>query len=236
MSIARPRLMCSGWTRVGLPSVTSYDAFISGSVLSALTRAQPTRWVNEILPPRARRRWLLMTIRLSISSLTGTWRTLVAVGTWRLVSMFCAVRAGAPRRIFRSASSVVAAAAGCAALGCAGFAGVGWFTVPPVGAAFWGTAACAGAGVAGDCVAGDCVAAAAAGAFEAGTVGVVPRLGASGVLLSDTGSGRGASAGGVVTGFASPSGLYVLKKSSHAGSTEFGSCWYFSYSSSTSHS
>lgn len=51
-----------------------------------------------------------MTMRLSISSLTGTWRTLVAVGTVRLVSMFCAVRAGAPRRILRSASPVVAAA------------------------------------------------------------------------------------------------------------------------------
>src|SRR3712207_9403364 len=54
------------------------------------------RWVNETLPPRARARWLLMTIRLSQSSLTGTERTLVAVGTVRLRSMFCAVRAGAP--------------------------------------------------------------------------------------------------------------------------------------------
>src|SRR4051794_13700397 len=112
MSIARPRLMCSGWTRVGLPSVTSYDAFISGSVLSALTRAQPTRWVNEILPPRARRRWLLMTIRLSQSSLTGTWRTLVAVGTVRLASMFCTVRAGAPRRTVNVGSSEASAAFG----------------------------------------------------------------------------------------------------------------------------
>ena len=39
------------------------------------------RWVNETLPPRARARWLLMTMRLSNSSLTGTVRTLVAVGT-----------------------------------------------------------------------------------------------------------------------------------------------------------
>ena len=38
-----------------------------------------------------------MTIRLSQSSLTGTERTLVAVGTVRLTSMFCTVRAGAPR-------------------------------------------------------------------------------------------------------------------------------------------
>src|SRR5919107_3796068 len=55
------------------------------------------RWVKETLPPRARARWLLMTMRLSHSSLTGTDRTLVAVGTERLRSMFCAVRAGAPR-------------------------------------------------------------------------------------------------------------------------------------------
>ena len=38
------------------------------------------RWVNETLPPRARARWLLMTVRLSHSSLTGTERTDVAVG------------------------------------------------------------------------------------------------------------------------------------------------------------
>ena len=102
--------MCAGLTRVGLPSVSSYDAFMSGSVFSALTSAQPIRWVKDTLPPRARLRWLLMTIRLSISSLTGTWRTLVAVGTVRLVSMFCAVRAGAPRRISRSDSALGAGA------------------------------------------------------------------------------------------------------------------------------
>ena len=39
-----------------------------------------------------------MTMRLSISSLTGTERTLVAVGTVRLASMFATVRAGAPFR------------------------------------------------------------------------------------------------------------------------------------------
>ncbi len=126
MSMARPRLMCCGFTRVGLPPVSAYDAFISGSDLSAFTSAQPTRCVKLTLPPRARLRWLLMTIRLSISSLTGTCRTLVAVGTVRLVSMFCAVRAGAPRRMTVSASPRVSGAAFGVALG-------GWFTVPPVG-------------------------------------------------------------------------------------------------------
>ena len=38
-----------------------------------------------------------MTTRLSISSLAGTARTLVAVGTWRLDSMLVTTRAEAPR-------------------------------------------------------------------------------------------------------------------------------------------
>src|SRR5262245_32659396 len=63
-------------------------------------------WVNDTLPPRARRRWLLMTIRLSISSLTGTERTLVAVGTVSEASMLMAVRAAAPRRRTCSTSVV----------------------------------------------------------------------------------------------------------------------------------
>ena len=46
-----------------------------------------------------------MTVRLSHSSFTGTERTLVAVGTVRLMSMFFAVRAGAPRRVRLSGSA-----------------------------------------------------------------------------------------------------------------------------------
>src|SRR3954471_10904073 len=69
-------------------------------------------WVNDTLPPRARERWLLMTIRLSHSSLTGTDRTDVAVGTVRLTSMFCAVRAGAPRSTVSVGSSEASLAAG----------------------------------------------------------------------------------------------------------------------------
>src|SRR5262245_13509344 len=63
-------------------------------------------WVTATFPPRARRRWLLMTIRLSISSLTGTERTLVAVGTVSEASMLIAVRAAAPRRRTCSTSVV----------------------------------------------------------------------------------------------------------------------------------
>src|SRR3954465_12089597 len=71
--------------------------------------------VNDTLPPRARDRWLLMTMRLSISSLTGTERTLVAVGTGRLASIFRGVRAGAPRstdRVGSSTASALGAASG----------------------------------------------------------------------------------------------------------------------------
>ena len=44
-------------------------------------------WVNETFPPRARFKWLLITIRLSIINLAGTARTEVAVGTVREASM-----------------------------------------------------------------------------------------------------------------------------------------------------
>src|SRR5690606_1358682 len=100
-------------------------------------------WVNDTLPPRERARRLLMTMRLSTSSLAGTERTLVAVGTSRLVSMLEAVRAGAPRSGTTSASSeAVSAAAG---LGGACWAGVG---LPCAGVGLGG-AAFAGAGWAG---------------------------------------------------------------------------------------
>src|SRR5919107_940298 len=103
-------------------------------------------WVNDTLPPRLRDRWLLITIRLSMSSLAGTARTLVAVGTWRLASMFCTTRADAPRSGTSSVSAAGSAAAGrgavragllCAGVGvvAAGW-GVRWAVaaaVPPAG-------------------------------------------------------------------------------------------------------
>ncbi len=45
-------------------------------------------WVKDTLPPRVRRKWLLMTMRLSIINFAGIVRTLVAVGTEIDVSMF----------------------------------------------------------------------------------------------------------------------------------------------------
>src|SRR5664279_2447266 len=109
------------------------------------------RWVKETLPPRARARWLLMTVRLSNNNLTGTDRTLVAVGTVRLESMFWTVRAAAPRSTTFSTSpgpSAVSAAGFAAAdLAGAGFAaGLG-------GTGLAGTSsAAAGGTVASTCV------------------------------------------------------------------------------------
>src|SRR5215831_16737736 len=92
------------------------------------------RWVNEVLPPRTRPRWLLMTMRLSMSSLAGTERTLVAVGTVRLAAMFAAVRADAPRS--RTTSDSGTDGAGCAAAGwAAGTDGGGDVAAGGVGAA-----------------------------------------------------------------------------------------------------
>ena len=93
-----PRLTCAGATTLGLPSASAYETFWLGNTLSVCTIAQPMRWVNETLPPRARRRWLLMTMRLSIISLAGTVRTLVAVGMLRLASMLAARVLLTPRR------------------------------------------------------------------------------------------------------------------------------------------
>ena len=76
--------------------------------------AKPMMWVKDTLPPRERDRWLLMTIRLSMSSFAGTARTLVAVGTSSEASMFVTTRAAAPRRGVMTGSSVIVGSAGWA--------------------------------------------------------------------------------------------------------------------------
>src|SRR6478752_653618 len=63
------------------------------------------RCVKETLPPRARARLELITTRLSIRSLAGMARTLVAVGTSRLVTMFDAMALAGPRRTETTSSS-----------------------------------------------------------------------------------------------------------------------------------
>src|SRR6266511_3523293 len=70
---------------------------MAGTAASALTTAQPIRWVKLTLPPRWRRRCPLSTLRLTSSSLAGMTRTEVAVGTARLASITSTMRAAAPR-------------------------------------------------------------------------------------------------------------------------------------------
>src|SRR5215472_11023300 len=70
-----------------------------------------------------------MTILLSVSSLAGTARTLVAVGTARLAVMLVTVRAAAPRSLLTSVPSGsggdAAGAGGACGAGGAGGAGAG---------------------------------------------------------------------------------------------------------------
>ncbi len=96
-SIAMPTLTCAGVRTPGLPSTCVYELFIAGISASASTIAKPMRCVKEILPPRPRARWLLMTMRLSTMSLAGTARTEVAVGTSSEASMLVTTRAAGPR-------------------------------------------------------------------------------------------------------------------------------------------
>src|SRR4051812_16312076 len=181
------------------------------------------RCVKETLPPRARARWLLITIRLSHSSFTGTVRTLVAVGTLRLTSMFCAVRMGAPR----STVSVGSSTASGRVVGGTSF-GTG---AALVGAAF-AAAAFSGAAFSG--------AAFADAAFGAGFEGA-----------GFAGAAWGALASVRAGAFTSPFEARAVdgaplfdgtpfprdRKNSHqARSTLSGSAWYRSYISSTSHS
>src|SRR3954468_135341 len=102
------------------------------------------RWVKDTLPPRERAKWLLMTMRLSASSLAGTARTLVAVGTVSEAFMFLTTAADAPRSgdCLPAATGVAGFAAG-AGLVSAGLLGAG------AGAAAAFAAGCgAGAGAA----------------------------------------------------------------------------------------
>ena len=59
--------------------------------------AQATRWVKLTLPCPAASRCLLSRRRFSSSVRTGIVRTEVAVGTWRLASMFSTTRMAPPR-------------------------------------------------------------------------------------------------------------------------------------------
>src|SRR3954469_24876619 len=101
------------------------------------------RCVKETLPPRERARGLLMTIRLSASSLAGTDRTLVAVGTVSETFMFLTTLAAAPRSgvclpLATGVAAFVGAFAGAEALSvaAAGSAGAGFDAGAAFGAGF----------------------------------------------------------------------------------------------------
>src|SRR5688572_29176371 len=85
-----------------------------------------------------------MTRRLTSSSLAGTWRKLVAVGTPSDASMLVAVRAAAPRRGVGSASPLGGGADGRGA-GAAAGAGFGAAAGFGVGAGGAGSGAASGA-------------------------------------------------------------------------------------------
>src|SRR5205085_5027195 len=97
-------------TADGLPSATWYTTRMPGIALSAWTTAHPIMWVKLTFAPRLRARWRFRMLRLVSSSLAGTVRTEVAVGTARDASMYLARVASAPR-------SGVAPAAGAGGVG-----------------------------------------------------------------------------------------------------------------------
>src|SRR5829696_7808207 len=142
-SIANPRLVCAGVIALGLPSTSLKWRFMFGNFLTADTIAYPIRWVKEILPPRVRLRWLLMTMRLSIISFAGIARTLVAVGTSSDAFMFFTTAAAAPRNTWFSSSADGAGA------GAFGLAGVGLAAVDEAA----GSVAAFAAGLAAGCCA-----------------------------------------------------------------------------------
>src|SRR6476619_6143389 len=142
--MASPRLVCAGVTTFGLPSTSAKWRFMFGKLLTAWTIAYPSRCVKEILPPRVRLRWLLMTVRLSIINLAGMARTLVAVGTSSEAFMFLTTAAAAPRSTATSSSSPGGGPAGAlAALAGSAFAAAGAGLGSGVGA---GLASAGGAG------------------------------------------------------------------------------------------
>src|SRR6478672_5660014 len=167
-----------------------------------------------------------MTVRLSHSSLTGTERTDVAVGTAREASMFWAVRAGAPRRTVYVGSSLAAAgAAGLLSLGTG-------LVVPLAGSSAWAAWRGLATG-AGFCSAFCWPVCWAFGAASAGRVGVFAGAGRSSVFVLPCRGDCCAAVWPLAVELALP---LAWKNFTHVGSTLPGSFWYLSYISSTSHS
>ena len=237
-------------------SSTSKPLFMSLISVTASTIAQPIRWVKETLPARWRLRWLLITMRLSNRSLTGTSRTEVAVGTVRDSSMFLTTAAAGPRSFVGSGSCSSTAGICAVVVGTlagrsevvetAGVLGagveVGSFTA---GDSFAGVEAAdgaageEGAGVGDGAGAG--VEVAGAGASSAASSGAAAAAGAA------SGDEGGAVTGGAVaasevsgpcpgaSGASARAELVEAKCSAQLGSTLEGSSRHCSRSASTSH-
>ena len=105
-------------------------------------------WVKLTLPPRARRRWLFITTRLSAMSLAGTARTLVAVGRASDASMLPTTLPAAPRIGVLTSSRSSSAAGGAGVADRAGVAGGRPSSTAGVRAAAGAAPAVVGAGVA----------------------------------------------------------------------------------------
>src|SRR6478609_2744711 len=102
--------------------------------------------VKLILPPRVRLSWLLMTTRLSASSLAGTARTLVAVGTVSEAFMFLTTSDAAPRRVVDTPAAPAGAPSAERAAACDVVPAAGLAEAPLAAGARGAAAASAGAG------------------------------------------------------------------------------------------
>src|SRR3954447_994206 len=154
------------------------------------------RCVKDTLPPRERVRWLLTTMRLSMRSLAGIARTLVAVGSSRLDSMFATVRAAAPLRRWTSISDGVAGRVAAAA-GMSRGRGAGVGAEAGAGEGVAGVVGAAGAGAGADVGVGAGAGTVGEAPFCAGTVGA----GAEGAGAEDAGDAEvGAPVAGACRG------------------------------------
>ena len=106
-STARPSPTCS-WRRIpGVPflsTASTKEALSEGISARPFTIAYAMKCVKETLAPLERDSDSLSPARLISRSRADTLRTLVAVGTARLASIFVTMRAAAPRRGVASAS------------------------------------------------------------------------------------------------------------------------------------
>src|SRR5690606_4354917 len=203
--------------------------------------AHAMRCVNDTLPPRARRRWLLITMRLSIMSFAGMVRTLVAVGIDVLWSMLVASVFAMPLSTVTvscgsdsAATGIDAVVGACAGIGC-GLAGAEVVRAMGVVGGALSAAGAAAGGVAG------------AGSVTASGIWASPPSCDLGATAS-VGAGAGAPSAGAAAASASPTtgitevgvgsatGRYASRIGQQLLSTDSLSTRYRSYISSTSHS